>query len=235
MKYLNYLLLFFASSVSAAEPEFSCSESSELNPNQRFSHEIISSDIGDYKVVNDKTTGLQWAFCLAGQSLSSDQSSCESEPTFPVDVESAKNNGFNLRQVAMSALTKENHRINTDGGDWRLPSTKELLSIYNQTCIPALYSTFSYNPNLTETEIEDLTTACTGCSEQDDLYYDRERAKAYQRYSLLSDTTRADDKAVQTYHVVHFSASDSPIATSGTFAVTKPLGAPMRLVRKIPE
>ncbi len=235
MKHLNYLLLFLASTVTAAEPELSCSDSSELNPGQRFSQEIITSDLGDYKVVNDKATGLQWTFCLAGQSLSSDEASCDGEPTFPASAESAANNGFNLRQVAMSVLIQENQRVNTDGDDWRLPSTKELLSIYNQNCTPALYPVFSYSSNLTETEIEDLTTACTGCSENDELYYDRERGKAYQRYSLLSDTTRTDTKTVQTYHVVHFSSSDSPIGTSGTFSVTKPMGAPMRLVREIPQ
>ncbi|WP_319553449.1 DUF1566 domain-containing protein [uncultured Vibrio sp.] len=234
MKYLHLGLVFLSASSHAVEQTQDCLPNTELNPSNRFHQEVIDTDTGDFKVVNDKATGLQWAYCFVGQTLSADQSSCEGQPIVPYDLEGG--NYPNNRKAAMEALALENERLDYSDKSWRLPNIKELMSIYNEQCTPAYYPNFSYTVNQTASEIDDLVhTKIPWGGVEDEVAEARarsEKGKAYQRHSVTSDTAFIDNKKELSYTVVRFGGFDTPTKT--TALILKPSGM-LRLVREIPQ
>ncbi len=255
MKYLTLSLAvtISTSSVYANENQQECRAGAELNPSNRFSQHIISTDAGDYKVINDTATGLQWSYCFVGQQLDGNGIECEGQPIVPHDIEK-KEDGFpNVRQVTMDEVQRENQRLGEQKPSWRLPNIKELLSIYNESCSPAIYPIFSYAMNaqpdvidkLTQgkpagDEMETLEAALKAAKEEGGQTGDdkvarietamKYKAKAYQNYTLVSDTAFIDN-SYKTYYNVNFKGWGSMFNTKQLVQSTGLL----RLVREIPQ
>ncbi|MEF2482836.1 DUF1566 domain-containing protein [Vibrio mimicus] len=193
-----------------------CLPDTDLNPSQRFSVEIIQTDRGDYKVVNDRGTGLQWSYCLVGQQLGADQNSCEGQPTV--------NN-----QHFLDILQSENLSLDAPNKSWRLPNVKELLSIYNDRCVPAVYPNFHYSFGMSDAEINQLVNMVIDrrlpADEKERLRAEIARAKTYKGLNLLSDSSSSPDG--DTYYTVTFNGISSPIIGGNNLGM-------LRLVREIP-
>lgn len=111
MKYLTTCLSLMVTSVWANEDLRVCLADTEMNPGNRFTHEVITTDVGDYKVVNDAATGLQWSYCFIGQTLSSDQMSCVGEPTVAMDLFPERKFYPNVREKTLEIVEAENQRL----------------------------------------------------------------------------------------------------------------------------
>jgi hypothetical protein len=231
VKYLSLILTFFVASAFAAEPELQCGADTDLNPNNRFSHDVLATDIGDYKVINDATTGLQWSYCFVGQTFDSQQDVCLGVPTVPYEL-SDSNYNSNIRQASMDAVESENQQLGTLGHPWRLPNIKELIGIYNEQCVPANYPAFSYAINVSQSEIEDLGNTPYSTDETIIGYHTaisaRQKSAVYQNMTITSDTVLLDRDYLH-YYTVDFSGWGSLLnqlrRTSGM----------LRLVREIPK
>jgi hypothetical protein len=231
VKYLSLSLTIFVASAYAAEPELQCKPSAELNPNNRFSHEVILTDAGDYKVVNDAATGLQWSYCFVGQTFDSQQGTCSGAPAVPYDL-SDSSYYPDMREVAMEAVENENRQLGELKHRWRLPNIKELMGLYNDQCVPAYYPAFSYDINVSEDEIENLTNTPYSTDETITGYHEaisaRQKGEIYQNITVTSDTALLDRHYIL-YYTVNFRGLGSLLnqlrRTSGM----------LRLVREIPK
>ncbi|MBR9875526.1 MAG: hypothetical protein GYB23_14765 [Vibrionaceae bacterium] len=235
MKYLSLGLVFAMASPCMADTLQVCLPDAELNPQGRFSHEIINTDAGDYKVVNDAATGLQWSYCFVGQTLSADQQSCDGIPLVPENPTPDDPQNPNQRKLLTEAVEAENHRIDTVNHSWHLPNTKQLLSIYNEACFPAYYPAFSYKIGLTEDEINTLADTerdWTGDkSEQStiDTFIAYRQGNAYR--SLIVMTDSALPRYAEYYYSILFKHIETPLTTAGVGAKKHGM---LRLVRKKP-
>lgn len=231
MKYLSLSLTVFVMSAYAAEPDLQCKPSVDLNPNNRFSHEVITTDIGDYKVVNDTATGLQWSYCFVGQTFDSQQDTCLGTPTVPYEI---SDSSFypDIRLVTMEAVESENKQLGALEHRWRLPNVKELMGLYNDQCVPAYYPAFSYDINVSQQEIEDLGNTPYSTDETMTGYHTaisaRQKSTIYQNMTITSDTALLDRDHIHNY-TVDFSGWGSLLnqirRTSGM----------LRLVREVPK
>ncbi len=229
MKLLTLSLAIVATSVNASQSTQECRADSESASNNRFTPHVITSDIGDYKVVNDSATGLQWSFCFVGQQLSGDQTECTGKPTVPFSTENVPY--ADIRKVILETAQKESEKLDKKNQSWRLPSIKELLSIYNESCKPATYSAFSYFVDTSPEEISNLINT----SLNHDIWSDYHvafglihKGKAYQNYTVVSDSA-VNHKDHKFYYTINFNDWVYPIDkdrnTSGL----------IRLVREIPK
>ena len=229
MKYLSISLMVFATSAFAAERELQCGPNTELNPNNRFSHEVITTDIGDYKVVNDAATGLQWSYCLVGQTYDDLQDECLGSPSVPYEYGDDLNP--NIRQATMEAVKSESQLLDALENSWRLPNIKELMSIYNDQCVPTYYPAFNYDINLSEDEIESLANTpndFNSIEEYHEVMDAKSRGKVYQRLTISSDTALFDRDSMY-YYTVEFIGWGSPMDQM------RGIGGMLRLVREIPK
>ncbi|QYO70024.1 DUF1566 domain-containing protein [Vibrio cholerae] len=230
MKYSLILVTLLIAPSSLAQPLQTCLANTDLNPNQRFSHQIISTDIGDYKVVNDAVTGLQWSYCLVGQTLNADQITCDGQPVVPYDVAPVEQNKPNIREKVLDALYAEKQKLGTVGANWRLPNTQELLSIYNDRCYPNTYPAFHFSFGLTEEEINQLANTKVDWSlpepEQNAQLTEFTRGKAYKAIYLTTDSALPGDGYF--YYSIPFKELSSPININGNNP------GMLRLVRAIP-
>ncbi len=232
MKYLTVSLAFFMVSSYAAEQPQQCLANTDLNPENRFTHEVIVTNAGDYKVVNDNATGLQWSYCLVGQTYDATNDRCEGEPSVPYDL--TAEHYPDIRTATMTSVSEENKRLGSQNHLWHLPDVKQLLSIYNERCVPAIYPAFSYSFGMTTSEIEVLATTRPEYDSPDIEFKNQSvteflRGKAYKNYTMSSDTLLKHNSEL-TYHVVHFSGLQSP-TTNGPFFGGIPRGL-LRLVRE---
>ncbi len=244
MKYLAFSLAIIITSAHAAESTQECKSGTNLNPSNRFSQHIITTDIGDYKVINDAGTGLQWSYCFVGQQLDGNGIGCEGQPTVPYDF---KKPGFkDVRQLTMDLVQQENQSLDARNLSWRLPNIKELLSIYNENCNPATYPVFSYTINASNDEISMFTegsptgdekVALEEASAKDDIdtiarieTATKYKGKAYQNYTVLSDTPLMH-KDYKPYYSVNFKGWGNTFNNTPFFQSTGLL----RLVREIPK
>ncbi len=231
MKYLSLSLTLFAISAYAAEPELKCKPSTELNPNNRFSHHIIWTDIGDYKVVDDVATGLQWSYCMVGQTYDSVQDACLEVPSVPYEMNDSSFNS-NIRQATMDAVESENQKLGELEHPWRLPNVKELIGIYNDQCVPAYFPAFNYEINISQQEIDDLANTPYSTDGTKAGYHAaisaRKKSVIYQNMTITSDTALFDRDYLY-YYTVNFNGWGSLLnqlrRTSGM----------LRLVREIPQ
>lgn len=58
-------------------------------------------------MVNDDATGLQWSYCLVGQTLNADQINCDGQPVVPYDVTPVEQYKPNIRAKVLDALFSE--------------------------------------------------------------------------------------------------------------------------------
>lgn len=235
MKYLSVSLVFIVSLPCLAETLQVCLPDTELNPQGRFSHEIISTDAGDYKVINDAATGLQWSYCFVGQTLSSDQQSCDGIPLVPENSRPEASDSPNHRKPLIEAVKAENNRIDMVNQSWHLPNTQQLLSIYNEACFPAYYPAFNHKIGLTEEEINTLASTVPDWGgdprEQStiDTFTAHRRGNAYKNLIIMTDSTLPSKK--QYYYSILFKHLETPLTSVGFDATNHGM---LRLVRKKP-
>ncbi|ASK56616.1 hypothetical protein CEQ48_18445 [Vibrio tarriae] len=227
---LTLMALLIAPTCLAQQPQV-CLPNTDLNPNQRFSHAILNTDMGDYKVVNDEATGLQWSYCLVGQTLNADQINCDGQPVVPYDVTPVEQYKPNIRAKVLDALFSEKQKLGSEGASWRLPNTQELLSIYNDRCYPNTYPAFHFSFGLTEEEISQLANIKVDWklpdAEINALSAELERGSAYQTMNLTTDSVLQGYDYY--YYTVPFKELSSPIKMNSN----KNPGM-LRLVRTIP-
>ncbi len=236
MKYLTLSLAISINSVYANENQQNCRAGADLNPNNRFSQHIISTSEGDYKVINDAATGLQWSYCFVGQrlQLTGDQAECTGQPTVPYDIES---DGFSdIRQAIMDTVQQKSQRLDGKEQSWRLPNIKELLSIYNESCSPATYPMFSYAVNTSAEEIKSLTNApwqgegVEGHVASHIQAATKSKGFAYQNYTVVSDTPLIH-RTHKPYYSINFNGwGGRIIPVPGHHS-----SGMLRLVREIPQ
>ncbi|MEI8657886.1 MULTISPECIES: Lcl domain-containing protein [Vibrio] len=228
MKYLTLSLALVTLSAHTTEVIQECRTGTDLNPNQRFTQQIITTDMGDYKVVNDAATGLQWSYCFVGQELDANQVDCIGKPTVPYDTQTE---GYaNIRRATIEQIQLESKRLDGRNLSWRLPNIKELLSIYNEHCKPATYSMFSHSLNTYPEEIAALINTPlehNNWQEYHTIFSLRDRGKAYQNHTVVSDTAVTHNNYMY-YYTVNFNGWSTPIDKD-----RKSSGL-LRLVRKIP-
>ncbi|HHY0340176.1 TPA: hypothetical protein ACVU1F_002690 [Vibrio cholerae] len=230
---MNYSLTLMALLIAPnclAQQAQVCLPNTDLNPNQRFSHVILNTDIGDYKVVNDAVTGLQWSYCLVGQTLNADQITCDGQPVVPYDEAPVEQYKPNIREKVLDALYTEKQKLGTVGANWRLPNTQELLSIYNDRCYPNTYPAFHFSFGLTEEEIKLANTKMDWSlpePERNALLAVLSRGKAYKAIYLTTDSALPGGDGYF-YYSIPFKELSSPIKINGDNP------GMLRLVRPIP-
>lgn len=230
MNYSLTLMALLIAPTCLAQQAQVCLPNTDLNPNQRFSHVILNTDIGDYKVVNDAVTGLQWSYCLVGQTFNADQITCDGQPVVPYDEAPVEQYKPNIREKVLDALYTEKQKLGTVGANWRLPNTQELLSIYNDRCYPNTYPAFHFSFGLTEEEINQLANTKVDWSlpepERNALLAVLSRGKAYKAIYLTTDSALPGDGYF--YYSIPFKELSSPIKINGDNP------GMLRLVRPIP-
>ncbi len=229
VKPLLLSLAFVTASANATENLQKCRAEKESLPENRFTQHIITTDDGDFKVVNDATTGLQWSYCFLGQQLDGDRMNCVGKPEVPYEYIDSE---FpDIRAAIMESVRQKSQLLDRDMSSWRLPNIKELLTIYNESCNPATYSAFSYKINVSEDEIKSLIETRLNANSWNDYNqqaHRQETGKAYRNYTVVSDTPIQDDDH-KYYYTINFNHWILPIDkdrnTSGL----------IRLVREIPK
>ncbi|WP_434339949.1 hypothetical protein [Motilimonas cestriensis] len=198
------------------------------NPDDRFETQELSTNAGMIKVINDRATGLQWAYCPYGQTPSADLASCEGEAQ-PIGTMRDKNK----HQLLEDTLTQENARLGESAHLWRAPNTHELMSIFNGKCTPAIYHAFSFEINKTDEEIQAMIDTRVNwwdpkVTEAERNFADDQRMKG-NAYRYLPFTTDTSAKvASDGYQTVIFSNAYSVTSTVNTWPGL------LRLVRSIP-
>ncbi len=244
MKYLTLSLVITITSTHAAESNQECRAETNLNPNNRFSQHIITTDAGDYKVVNDTATGLQWSYCFVGQQLDGNQLECTGQPTVPYDFKAK--DYVDVRQLTMAQVQQENQSLDARNQSWRLPNIKELLSIYNENCNPAIYPMFSYATNASLDDITELTSGRPAGDDKVALEEARAiedidtvsrietatkyKGEAYKNYTVLSDTPLIL-RGYKPYYSINFKGWGNTFNNTPFLQSTGLL----RLVREIPQ
>lgn len=216
MKYSHFgLLIFLAAAHVHANDLRVCRANTNLNSDQRFSHEIITSDDGDFKVVNDAQTGLQWSFCFVGQTLSADQKTCEGEPHIPFDDTPIRKYYPDVRGAVMAALATEVQRLDATKKSWRLPNVHELLSIYNDHCVPAHNPAFSVAFGLTAEEIDALASIRIdwGAPEAEQVATGIEQRKGNTFKNVRVTTDTAVPGEYMYFYHVNFTGQTSPVSS----------------------
>ncbi|KHA60782.1 hypothetical protein NL53_09185 [Vibrio variabilis] len=228
MKYLSACLSLVATSLFASTDLQECLVGTDMNPGERFSHEVITTLDGDYKVVNDAATGLQWSYCFIGQSLSSDQQRCEGTPIVAMDLVPLREHHPNVREKAMELVERENQRLGETSNLWHLPNIHDLLSIYNQRCVPAYYPMFSHHIGLTAAEIAALKETRIDYSlSAEERQHQAEQAYLGNAYDGLNVSTDSNIPGEDLYfYALSFSGRDQiVVGNSYTYSM-------LRLVRK---
>lgn len=230
MKYLSVCLSLVATSLFASTDLQECLVGSDMNPGERFSYEVITTLDGDYKVVNDSATGLQWSYCFVGQTLSSDQQYCEGTPTVAMDLVPIRKYYPNVREKTTALVAQENQRLGESTNLWHLPNIHDLLSIYNERCVPAYYPMFSHHIGLTKAEITALKETKIDYSlSEEDRKNEAEKAFRGRAYDALNVSTDSNIPGEYLFfYAVSFDGRDNPVVGSNN------IYSMLRLVRKLP-
>ena len=153
---VNLLPLLFAATAVSAEvaPMLvpSCFDgTAALDESGRFEAQVLTTDDGEFKVINDKATGLQWAYCPYGQSTTAEGSCTAEQLQVPTPNDWATDQNSELNKV----LSAENTRLGENTNLWRAPNFNEAMSIYNKNCSPNIYSNFYY-AQFDQVKVEEL-------------------------------------------------------------------------------
>nr|WP_267134829.1 hypothetical protein [Vibrio sp. A1-b2] len=150
----------------------------------------------------------------------------------------------------MVQVQQENQSLDARNQSWRLPNIKELLSIYNENCNPAIYPIFSYAINAYPEEITKLTSGRPAGDGKDVIEAALEQARAiedidtvarietatkykgeaYKNYTVLSDTPLIH-RDYKTYYSINFKGWGNTFNNTPFLQSTGLL----RLVREIPK
>ncbi|WP_070968920.1 DUF1566 domain-containing protein [Vibrio sonorensis] len=231
MKYLSACLALVVTSSYASADLQECLANTDLNPENRFSHEVLTLENGSpYKVVNDAATGLQWGFCFVGQTLSNDQQSCEGVAEVVMDLVPERQYTPNVREKTLEVVARENRSMGETNNLWHLPNVKDLLSIYNERCVPAYYPVFSHKIGLTTEQINELKDTKIDYSlpaaERKEDTAKNIRGWAYHSMNVSTDSNSPGRYLF--FYTVSFSGHGTPAsANQQKYSV-------MRLVRKKP-
>lgn len=121
----------------------------------RFVSEQVDTAEGKLNVVNDRATGLQWLYCPYGQQASADGTGCEGTPAFISTRANVEDNPL------MGVIKQANDRLGTPAQPWRAPDIKELFTLYNNQCQPAIYAAQGYPATSLQSQIAaDKETLC---------------------------------------------------------------------------
>jgi len=103
----------------------------------RFTTEWIDLAGRQTKVVNDRATKLQWLYCPYGQSAN-DDGSCDGTPLF------IQSKATLAKNPLMTLVSQANETLKSQTAPWRAPDIKELFTLYNNQCQPAIYLAYGH-------------------------------------------------------------------------------------------
>lgn len=202
----------------------------------RFVSEQVDTAEGKLNVVNDRATGLQWLYCPYGQHASTDGTGCEGTPAFISTRTNAEDNPL------MGVIKQANDRLGTPAQPWRAPDIKELFTLYNNQCQPAIYAAQGYPATSLQSQIAaDKETLCADAASKwdkvteqwieapDDVKTACDAAEQ-QLWALANIAFGSDSSGGEGYDFLNFAGSGETfnVGGIGTSSVM------LRLVRPIP-
>ncbi|MGE6113989.1 hypothetical protein ACLHZ0_19695 [Aeromonas salmonicida] len=202
----------------------------------RFVSELVDTAEGKLNVVNDRATGLQWLYCPYGQHASADGTGCEGTPAFISARANAEDNPL------MGVIKQANYRLGTPAQPWRAPDIKELFTLYNNQCQPAIYAAQGYPATSLQSQIAaDKETLCADAASKwdevteqwieapDDVKTACDAAEQ-QLWALTNIAFGSDSSGGEGYDFLNFAGSGETFNVGGIGLSSVML----RLVRPIP-
>ncbi|MGL6050918.1 MAG: hypothetical protein ACRC16_13160 [Aeromonas salmonicida] len=202
----------------------------------RFVSEQVDTAEGKLNVVNDRATGLQWLYCPYGQHASADGTGCEGTPAFISTRANAEDNPL------MGVIKQANDRLGTPAQPWRAPDIKELFTLYNNQCQPAIYAAQGYPATSLQSQIAaDKDTLCADAASKWDKVTEQWieapddvktacRAAEQQLWALTNIAFGSDSSGGEGYDFLNFAGSGETFNVGGIGLSSVML----RLVRPIP-
>lgn len=206
------------------------------NDHNRFVSEQVDTAEGKLNVVNDRATGLQWLYCPYGQHASTDGTGCEGAPAFISTRANAEDNPL------MGVIKQANDRLGTPAQPWRAPDIKELFTLYNNQCQPAIYAAQGYPATSLQSQIAaDKDTLCADAASKWDKVAEQWieapddvktacRAAEQQLWALANIAFGSDSSGGEGYDFLNFAGSGETFNVGGIGLSSVML----RLVRPIP-
>ncbi|MGE6180302.1 hypothetical protein [Aeromonas salmonicida] len=202
----------------------------------RFVSEQVDTAEGKLNVVNDRATGLQWLYCPYGQHASADGTGCEGTPAFISTRANAEDNPL------MGVIKQANDQLGTPAQPWRAPDIKELFTLYNNQCQPAIYVAQGYPATSLQSQIvADKETLCADAASKwdevteqwieapDDVKTACDAAEQ-QLWALSNIAFGSDSSGGEGYDFLNFAGSGETFNVGGIGLSSVML----RLVRPIP-
>ncbi|PKG40156.1 DUF1566 domain-containing protein [Psychromonas sp. Urea-02u-13] len=185
---------------------------SALDQTGRFENTILPTDDGDFKVVNDLATGLQWAYCPYGQTVTAEGACSGSQHLL------SGNWKTNYPLEVSKIINKENTRLGEYAQPWRAPNFNEAMSIYNKDCTPNIYTNFYYS-QLSQATLDEMLALRIADNHQ------------YKMWWVLSNlfifATETQSKDAKKIHSINYGYSTGVLGNQS--------GGNVRLVREIPS
>ncbi|MCS3831967.1 hypothetical protein HNP10_000682 [Aeromonas veronii] len=201
----------------------------------RYTTEWIDMAGHKIKVVNDQATNLQWFYCPYGQSANNDKG-CDGLPVFIDSKATLADNPL------MSLISKVNKELESQTHPWRAPDVKELFTLYNNQCQPAIYLAHAYPSTQQLEQIEgDKAQICAKAeavwNEQTEEFIDADpelvqacRLAERQAYALQYLSFSSDSSSGSGYNYLNFARNGETFFSGGIGSNAVML----RLVRPIP-
>ncbi|MDM5135902.1 DUF1566 domain-containing protein [Aeromonas salmonicida] len=202
----------------------------------RFVSEQVDTAEGKLNVVNDRATGLQWLYCPYGQHASADGTGCEGTPAFISTRANAEDNPL------MGVIKQANDQLGTPAQPWRAPDIKELFTLYNNQCQPAIYAAQGYPATSLQSQIvADKETLCADAASKWDKVTEQWieapddvkaacRSAEQQLWALTNIAFGSDSSGGEGYDFLNFASSGETFNVGGIGLSSVML----RLVRPIP-
>lgn len=182
-----------------------------LDQTGRFESKTLTSDDGDFKVVNDLATGLQWAYCPYGTDVTA-EGTC-SGTQFVLPRSWSTNYPIEISKV----VNKENTRLGEYVDPWRVANFNESLSIFNKSCTPNVYTNFYYAQH-TQAELDEMLALRVADHHQATM--------EWVLMGLFTFATETPNKNVKRIHSINYGYSTDVLGQLS--------GGSIRLVREIP-
>ncbi|HDN9014211.1 TPA: DUF1566 domain-containing protein [Aeromonas salmonicida] len=202
----------------------------------RFVSEQVDTAEGKLNVVNDRATGLQWLYCPYGQHASADGTGCEGTPAFISTRANAEDNPL------MGVIKQANDQLGTPAQPWRAPDIKELFTLYNNQCQPAIYAAQGYPATSLQSQIvADKETLCADAASKWDKVTEQWieapddvkaacRSAEQQLWALTNIAFGSDSSGGEGYDFLNFAGSGETFNVGG-IGISSVM---LRLVRLIP-
>lgn len=179
----------------------------------RFESQVLQSEDGDFKVVNDIATGLQWTYCPYGQVTTAEGSCSGLQKTIPGGW--SANNPLEINKI----VNQENTRLGEYVHPWRTANFNESMSIFNKDCSPNIYTNFYY-PQLSQVTLDEILALKLADSHQATMQWVLS--------GLFTYATETQGKNVKRVHSINYGYSSDVLRQLGA-------GGNIRLVREIPS